>query len=86
MNKDIETRVITIVAAQFARRPSDISRETSFVNDLNADSLDALELIMECEDEFRIAVPDEDADAVGTVGEMVIYIRAKIGELPGDKG
>ncbi|MCH7595700.1 MAG: acyl carrier protein [Planctomycetes bacterium] len=53
----------------------EISRETSFVNDLNADSLDTVELVMELEDEFDLTIPDEDAEKLKTVGEAMDYIQ-----------
>ena len=53
---------------------SEISRETSFINDLNADSLDTVELVMEFEDEFDISIPDEDAEKIQTVGAAFDYI------------
>ncbi|MCF7973064.1 MAG: acyl carrier protein [Phycisphaerae bacterium] len=53
---------------------ADISRETSFINDLNADSLDTVELVMEFEDEFDMSIPDEEAEKIQTVGSAVEYI------------
>ena len=53
---------------------SEIRRETSFINDLNADSLDTVELVMEFEDEFDVSIPDEDAEKIQTVGAAVDYI------------
>lgn len=54
---------------------SKISRETSFVNDLNADSLDTVELVMELEDEFETSIPDEDAEKIQTVGQAIEFIK-----------
>ena len=56
---------------------SEITRDTSFVNDLNADSLDTVELVMEFEDEFEISIPDEDAEKIQTVGQAIDYIRER---------
>ncbi|MCK6486596.1 MAG: acyl carrier protein [Phycisphaerae bacterium] len=53
---------------------SEITRDTSFVNDLNADSLDTVELVMEFEDEFELTIPDEEAEKIQTVGQAVDYI------------
>ena len=53
---------------------SEITRETSFINDLNADSLDTVELVMEFEDEFDMSIPDEEAEKIQTVGAAVDYI------------
>ncbi|MCK5225540.1 MAG: acyl carrier protein [Planctomycetes bacterium] len=53
---------------------SEVSRETSFINDLNADSLDTVELVMEFEDEFDMSIPDEEAEKIQTVGAAVDYI------------
>ena len=58
--------------------PDKISLETSFINDLGADSLDTVELVMEFEDEFEINIPDEDAEKIQTVGAAVEYIGAKL--------
>jgi acyl carrier protein len=55
----------------------EITRDTSFVNDLNADSLDTVELVMEFEDEFEISIPDEDAEKIQTVGQAIDYIRER---------
>ena len=74
MPEDIEARIITIVAEQLGVDKAEISRETSFVNDLNADSLDTVELVMEFEDEFDMSIPDEEAEKIQTVGSAVDYI------------
>jgi len=72
---DIDQKVIEIVAEQMGTDKSEITRETSFVNDLNADSLDTVELVMEFEDEFELSIPDEDAEKIQTVGQAIDYIR-----------
>jgi len=72
---DIETKVIEIVSEQMGVDKSEISRETSFANDLNADSLDTVELVMEFEDEFETSIPDEEAEKIQTVGQAIDYIK-----------
>ncbi|MDP7162843.1 MAG: acyl carrier protein [Phycisphaerae bacterium] len=74
MADDIEAKVIEIVAEQMGRDQSELTRETSFVNDLNADSLDTVELVMEFEDQFELSIPDEDAEKIQTVGQAIDYI------------
>lgn len=74
MADNVEDRVIEIVSEQMGVDKSEITRETSFVNDLNADSLDTVELVMEFEDEFELSIPDEEAEKIQTVGQAVDYI------------
>jgi acyl carrier protein len=70
----IEKRVIEIISEQMGADKNDITRETSFINDLNADSLDTVELVMEFEDEFDMSIPDEEAEKIQTVGAAVDHI------------
>ena len=77
---EIEAKVIDIVAEQMGVDKSEITRETSFTNDLNADSLDTVELVMEFEDEFETSIPDEEAEKIQTVGQAIDYISKAIGE------
>ena len=70
----IQKRVIEIISEQMGADKSEITRETSFINDLNADSLDTVELVMEFEDEFDMSIPDEEAEKIQTVGAAVDYI------------
>ena len=70
----IESRVIEIVSEQMGVDKSEVTRETSFINDLNADSLDTVELVMEFEDEFDMSIPDEEAEKIQTVGAAIDYI------------
>lgn len=71
---EIEAKVIEIVANQMGADKSTISRKTSFVEDLNADSLDTVELVMEFEDEFETSIPDEAAEKIKTVGQAIEFI------------
>ena len=71
---EIEAKVIDIVAEQMGVDKAEVSRETSFANDLNADSLDTVELVMEFEDEFETSIPDEEAEKIQTVGHAIEYI------------
>lgn len=70
----IESKVIEIVSEQMGVDKAEITRETSFINDLNADSLDTVELVMEFEDEFDTSIPDEEAEKIQTVGAAIDYI------------
>lgn len=70
----IENKVIEIISEQMGVDKSEITRETSFINDLNADSLDTVELVMEFEDEFDMSIPDEEAEKIQTVGAAIDYI------------
>ncbi len=70
----IEDKVIGIISEQMGVDKSEITRETSFINDLNADSLDTVELVMEFEDEFDLSIPDEEAEKIQTVGAAVDYV------------
>ena len=75
--EEIEDKVFTIVSEQMAINKAEITRETSFVNDLNADSLDIVELVMEFEDNFDMSIPDEEAEKIKTVGQVVDYIATQ---------
>ena len=76
---DIEARVKAIIVEKLGVDESDINHEASFTNDLGADSLDTVELIMEFEKEFDMTIPDEDAEKIATVGDAVTYVQAKAG-------
>ena len=64
-----------IIIDKLGLEESEVTNEASFANDLGADSLDTVELIMEFEKEFNISIPDQDAEKIGTVGEAVKYIQ-----------
>ena len=71
----VQERVIDIVSDQLGVDKEKISSETSFVNDLGADSLDQVELVMELEEEFDINIPDDAAEKIQTVGQAIEYIE-----------
>jgi acyl carrier protein len=73
---DIEARVKKIVAEQLGANEADVKLESSFVDDLGADSLDTVELVMALEEEFECEIPDEEAEKITTVQQAVDYINA----------
>ncbi len=77
MATDIESQVKSIIVEKLGVDESDITLEASFANDLGADSLDTVELIMEFEKEFDVTIPDEDAEKISTVGEAVDYLTQR---------
>ncbi len=79
-NEEVEDKVFSIVSEQMAINKAEITRETSFVNDLNADSLDIVELVMEFEDNFEMSIPDEEAEKIKTVGQAIDYILENKGK------
>ena len=74
----VQERVIDIVAEQLGADKEKISPETHFVNDLGADSLDTVELVMELEEEFDINIPDDAAEKIQTIGEAVKHIEEHV--------
>lgn len=74
----IEERVIGIVSEQLSIPKEEVARPNSFVDDLKADSLDVVELVMEFEDEFEITIPDDDYEKIKTVGDAIDYIEEKV--------
>lgn len=73
-------RVKGIVVEQLGVSNEEVTPDSSFVDDLGADSLDVVELVMALEEEFGVEIPDEDAEKIVTVGEAVKYIEAHVGE------
>ncbi|MCF8302017.1 MAG: acyl carrier protein [Bacteroidales bacterium] len=72
---DIEERVKAIIVDKLGVDESEVKPEASFTNDLGADSLDTVEMIMEFEKDFNIAIPDDQAEKISTVGEAIEYIK-----------
>jgi acyl carrier protein len=73
---DVSERVIDIVAEQLGVDKDKVKPETSFVNDLGADSLDTVELVMELEEEFNVNIPDDAAEKIETVGQAIDFINS----------
>ena len=71
---DIKERVVAIIVDKLGVDEAEVTPEASFTNDLGADSLDTVELIMEFEKEFNIAIPDDQAEKIATVGDAISYI------------
>lgn len=74
---DVSSKVVEIIKNKLAVDAAEIVPAASFTNDLGADSLDTVELIMEFEKEFSIQIPDEDAEKIATVGDAISYIEGK---------
>ncbi len=72
---DVAAKVKAIIVDKLGVEETEVTSEANFTNDLGADSLDTVELIMEFEKEFNIAIPDEQAEKIGSVGEAVAYIE-----------
>lgn len=77
MSQEIFNRVQKIVVEQLEVKPEDVKPESNFANDLNADSLDTVELVMALEEEFDLEIPDESAEKIATVKDAVDYISEK---------
>jgi acyl carrier protein len=76
--KKVEERVIEIVCENLGVSKEQVTRNTSFIEDVGADSLDIVELVMELEEEFEITIPDEQAEKIKTVGEAIDYIEKEL--------
>jgi acyl carrier protein len=74
---DIEKKVKEIIVSKLGVEDAQITPEASFTNDLGADSLDTVELVMEFEKAFNVQIPDEDAEKISTVGDAINYLKAK---------
>lgn len=77
MSQDVEAKIKSIIVDKLGVDESEVVSEANFTNDLGADSLDTVELIMEFEKEFDMSIPDEDAENIATVGDAVKYISEK---------
>lgn len=73
---DVASRVKAIIVDKLSVEESEVTNEASFTNDLGADSLDTIELIMEFEKEFGLSIPDDQAEKISTVGDAIAYIEA----------
>lgn len=78
MSNNIAERVKKIIVDKLGVEESQVTPEASFTNDLGADSLDTVELIMEFEKEFNISIPDEQAETIGTVGQAIEYLEKTV--------
>lgn len=76
MSNDLEQRIKKIIVEQLGVKPEEVTRESSFVDDLGADSLDTVELVMALEEEFGTEIPDEDAEKITNVQQAIDYISA----------
>lgn len=73
----VQDKITEIIVEQLGVKPEEVTAEASFVDDLGADSLDTVELVMALEEEFGIEIPDEDAEKIQTVGDAIKYIDEK---------
>lgn len=79
--EDVFARVRKVIEGELGRKEEEIHLESSFVEDLGADSLDLVELVMHLEEEFSIQIPDDDVEQLKTVGDAVNYIQKKLDEV-----
>jgi len=75
----VAERIIQIVAEKMDKPKEEISEDKSIINDLGADSLDVVEVIMDIEDEFELSIPEEDAQKINTIGDAIDYVTAHAG-------
>lgn len=75
---DVNEKIKSIIAEQLGVKPEEVTPQASFIEDLGADSLDTVELVMALEEEFEIEIPDEDAEKMASVGDAVKYIEEKL--------
>ncbi len=78
MANDIEAKVKEIIVDKLGVEEAEVTPSANFTNDLGADSLDTVELIMELEKQFDIQIPDEDAEKIATVGDAINYVKGKV--------
>jgi len=78
---NIEAKVKQIIVEQLGVNPEEVTRDASFIDDLGADSLDTVELVMAFEEEFDAEIPDEEAEKLKTVGDAIDYIEKKLKEV-----
>ncbi|MBK98002.1 MAG: acyl carrier protein [Balneola sp.] len=78
MSQDVESKVKEIIIDKLGVDESEVVADANFTNDLGADSLDTVELIMEFEKDFDLSIPDEDAESIATVGDAIKYIQKKL--------
>ncbi len=76
----LEERVAEIIVEQLGVSREEVVAEASFTDDLGADSLDIVELVMAMEEEFDVEIPDEDAEKIQTIGAAIAYLKAKLGD------
>ncbi len=77
---DVEAKVKEIIVNKLGVDEAQVTLQASFTNDLGADSLDTVELVMEFEKSFNLQIPDEDAEKIATVGDAVSYLKGKVGQ------
>lgn len=78
MSVDVEAQITAAIVEKLGVEESKVTPNASFINDLGADSLDTVELIMELENRFNIQIPDEDQEKIQTVGDAVNYVKSKV--------
>ena len=76
--ENLENKIKEIIIDKLGIEETEITESASFTNDLGADSLDTVELIMEFEKEFNVSIPDEDAEKIGTVGDAISYLKDNV--------
>lgn len=79
MSGDIEARIKEIICEQLDVKPEDVSEGKSFTEDLGADSLAIVELVLALEEQFDVKIPDDEVDKIKTVGDAVAYIKSRVG-------
>ncbi len=75
---DLEERVSAIIVEQLGVTKEELAPKASFIDDLGADSLDIVELVMAMEEEFDIEIPDDDAEKIQTIGDVITYVKGKL--------